>query len=500
MLFGEDLPVEPGVSDDPPIVLPESYAVSLENEGGIEELEVFSTYCHFRDARPKPQASQIKSALQIMNAHDHKVVHILEQALDPRLLEIARAMFIPGKLSDLDNVDLEENRLRDSFLNMIMDDESVSQLSGKLHYVGGRLYRGNEVVCDAGPFTTMEYVFRTFPREAYKIYCSIRDDLGKDSRDWNRVGYRNMLSYFRQYRNLSRSMNRITKMAQLEHLDGDSSYFWFDDVEYDEDDSPLVVGVDDYRVLMRFPHSTLVKADEFIENCERFYDVNILANVVVADAEGGYRNNQKLLRALKKASQAGSCVRVHMVVDSSVDLRGVVLRKPRPHNLTVIVYLDDVLEDLAPVFNDMIENIREANVTRNMMMLRGTPGVRKRPYRSWSSVLHHLVQMMVLHGEEISYIRNVMRKRDVKSKKPRPPSVVSRRIHDIRYYLSCKDVVFEGDWYAMKPVMLYEGPIEWFVPPIGPVHVAINSCVRYAATKGFRPLYVLGTWHFTKYF
>lgn len=495
-MFGFGLRKSNAPSNNKLVTIPEKYVNILEHEGEFELVDAITEFAALAPSRkPAANVSQIKTAFNEMAGIDHKVVDQLQGMLHPDLLRLAKQLFIPTKLADLDDMTLRENRLRNAFLqfNDAEKPPSDRQASTVLSYVGGILYAGNKAICDAGPFVVMEYVFKSFPKQAWRIYSQIKEDLGKEEQKyWTSSGYKNMLEYYRSYRSISRSMNKFTKISQLDRLDQDHPYNWFD-LEYDEDDAPYIVGNMPPSVFERFPQSTIIDKETLIRNKRNYRDDLILANVIKGDQDGAKSNDIELLDALWEASKAGATVFVHVALEKH-HVRGRVFCKPRPHNLAMILQLGESFDSLSDIYDSMGEQIRAANIKRNVSYFDDYGEYRKSKYR-WHSCLTTMLKVYIDWLPDIKQFwvgeATQVKFKDVKT---RPPTRLLRRDDMAKKMLSQRSCKFDGSFYQIKPVKLRPGPIYSQLPRIGPVPVAINSLVKYAKQQGMTTRYVCGQW------
>lgn len=492
------------IAEERPIFISKDEAMVMEYEFDQEVYEKVITDFTVYVQQPKPNRSCIETGLAQMSATDHQVVDELRSYLDPNLLKLALDLFIPRKMADFDDVSCQENRMREAFLRCATEPAkppTYTQYAAKLTYIGGNLFCGDKLVCTAGPFTSMEYAFSTFPRQAWSVYAQIKQDLVRHdahSHHWNYGGYRNMLEYFRQFRSLSRSMNKITKVGQLEHLDQDSSYFWFDDL-IDDETCPVYVGRPPPAMFLRQPGMCIVERSKFLEDPFRYSGQIILSDVVLGSDNGAKTNDKALLKALWSiAGFEDTLVNIHCVlfdVDWS-DMCGTFIRKPRPHNLTGVVLLDPDGNDLALEVAALGPKFIQANISRNNAYFDGGGKALKNSFRSWEFVLGRVLDMRPYLKDILDYSNCMTTDRERKKRKQADrPTRLQRRKEDIARYCARKDLQFDGHYYKVKQFTIMDGPLKDLVPDLGPVYVAVNSTVRFVRERGREVCYILGEWY-----
>lgn len=273
---------------------------------------------------------------EMMRVKDHAVVDAMMAELDPRLRDMAKALFMPDKSDDMFDPYDVANQFRDTFLNIFEAEHVISSNNSvDMVYDDGNLFvNGSLVLRSPIVLDHIEFVGSFYPKNLWTLYVQLReqhpDVCKKGGRD-----YRTLLNVFRLARRTCKSLNKFTKVNQLKEIDYDNPFFWFDvDEEPDLDPHDVVlIGNMPQQVRMRYPQA------KYDPGCEGVYDDKvILANLVVGDAMGCKNVDNSLLLKLRVNSR-NCLIHAHTIpIDFTPPRR--VLRKPRPHNLTAVVDMD----------------------------------------------------------------------------------------------------------------------------------------------------------------
>jgi len=217
--------------------------------------------------------------------------------------------------------------------------------------------------------------------------------------------------------------------------------------------------------------------------------------------DGATKNDDDLLDALwTLAVDYNTYPTIHCVLIDHEwgDMCGSLVLKPRPHNLTAVVFLDPYGPRLEELSREEGERMVQANVCRNYSYFHSNAAIRP-SYLPWHASLERAGRISDFKEDVRAWEQFICKPPKKKKSKPKVPSCLERRVAEVRRFCSAPKMDLPDDFYHPK-VVLREGPLSELVPSIGPVAVAVNSVVRFAAQKGYTLEYLLGRWNVVKGF
>lgn len=345
------LPEEPGFQMDP-IPISKEFVKMLESHYPllVDHYMSIGPVCDMKDRR----VTHIKKVTSVMRKRDHDVVTEMLRHLDPKLMDVARAMFVPSGIAGLHDYTDESNQLRRAFLKCYEPGMQVAlNYNPSLVYQKPNLYRGGEIVVSSDdPIDHLDFVANTYPAALWEICLQLRESPGVSLNTGDVEG---LLRSYRAGRRLSKSLNRFSKINELVAVDYDNPFFWFDGLDDCDDEAIVLAGDMPTAVLSRYHRSFY---DPGLQS--RHKDKVIFVNLAQGDESGCYSNRSDLIASLYLNTE--DCVIfVHGVPTKFVPFP-LILRKPRPHNLTAVWRLGSSDPHGKPVY---LDGIRSANIRRN---------------------------------------------------------------------------------------------------------------------------------------
>jgi len=425
----------------------------------------------------------IKNVTAEMKKIDFDVADEIISCIDARTLSLLRDFCVPD--GDLFDPSDPKNVTRGLLLKMLDEIEPPVKhvATGQLlflkvedtyeTYVGSNLVVQSEYYLDH-----IEHVLQNYPKLFVNLYRQISNLVPqRDKKYWTSENCARHIRQARMERALSKSMNKFTKVSQLVAVDQDNPFFWFDKVIHD---GPVYyVGKVDPRALLRFPNAVQISSDEIGMLGE---DDLLLADLVRGDSFSGHSNDENLYNQLLKV--CGTCVVVaHAYL---VGIKGELMKKPRPHNLTGIVYLNvDTLSSL----DYILDSVSTANEDRNLRYVDRKMGAKLLPlYKDVGEILDDLAIVTTWPSYEPT--NRSKKKRATRSKLfEKRQETLMTILHDKNYFV--------GNRWAVLDVEIKPGPVLQSIPSYGDPDFVVASVFRAATARGFKA-YFNGQWCFTK--
>lgn len=442
----------------------------------------------------RKNVSQIKHAMEEMKFKDHLVVDELEKSLHPELLEMVRTMLVPNRAEDLDDGLNAQNQLRTAILQQLMNTDGKP---GKRAYmddvdvVGDSLYVNGEVVMEGGqPVDIMEYVLCMYPRCSYKVFRALQNQMSRyEQRNcWNMDTYSELLKYHRAGRRLSKSMNKITKVSQLEKLDQDNPYNWFGETEIPEEYSLYGINMDP-RISFRYPHIKMINGLEEVDTED--YCV-ILANLVIGDEVGGFGNNLKLLENLERFKVGKQDVMIGVLLYSGQIAKGnyEVVNIPRPHNMIVAAFLDENYSD----FEYVNKAAMLANQRRSERYFKTCMVEKLKNKNRWIE-LDGMLYRAKIKIKEILNAYDFRKQVKIKKRQVERPNALEVRKREIMKLAMDPKFEFGEKYYKVQPFMIRNGDALFNqVAYVGNSIMAMNSVRKYVLQNRGTVEFYNGQW------
>lgn len=280
---------------------------------------------------------------------DLSVANELLEAADENMLGLIADMLLPPVGESIFDYGKRENNLRRRVIRCLGDQPGV-QL-GEV-FVGGRgdqfhlLSEDGSVLVKGTAFEVLLYCVQYHRRDSAHVYRYLREN-GKQPVKMSQ--FQHLLSHYRAERELSHTVNRFSKVSQLNYADYDHPYNWFCEVPVTD----KVCGVNlNWRALVRFPN---VVGEDDAEV--------VVADIVRGDHEGARSNDEALLERVLSMEDKEKYV--HCVLDDAMCChQGEIVYKPRPHNMTAVVWLGGDLP-LSFFLHEVKRKIVSSNEWRN---------------------------------------------------------------------------------------------------------------------------------------
>lgn len=315
-----------------------------------------------------------KTARPGLFTHENmSTVRLLVEQLPLELLEVLRTHLLDRRPDAAE--DVARVRMLEAFLDPQLKIFHPKVTSGKFSYEPGMLLQTDWVDTEDGPECVeypvctgslgeiLDFIYESHPGRYAEVVATIRQQSNFDQEIFEE-GWHEMLSAYRRERSSNKSMDKMTKISQNEFIDQDHQVFDFGSPIYP--DNHQYVTSDNERpevpwaLSMAYPalKTQVPDPDE------------IWANVVVGDMEGATSNDKTKLEELYNKYQANRelVIRVKMYMDENLDpkYRGMFVRKPRAHNLVVVMEFDEESPPMLNFFKAMVKKVARANHARNM--------------------------------------------------------------------------------------------------------------------------------------
>lgn len=417
----------------------------------------------------------VKSAGRLLVKRDHDVVDELVKELDPELLELARILFIPDSAGDIYDLTIPENQTRLGFLKSFEIDSIVTRnYSAEMCLDFPRLMMGNRIAVDSYDIVDhLDFVSSNYPKSLWSVYVQA---VGQLSGIGRRVSdLKEMLQIFRAGRRLSKSLNKFSKVNQLQSVDYDNPFFWFNfDGDFLEPEEIVLVGVMPPQVRMRYPCSVY---DPGLEGTYR--EKVVLANLVTGDESGIYGVDRALLAKIYVNCLDCEYYCHTVPVDFNPPLS--VIRKPRPHNMTAIVKLGSSSYNAGSRF---YKKVFDSNVSRNKRYIEDTSFVPL--LKQYAGVDYVFERAGKPRGGFVK-----PREKNRKVKKTR-----SYEKRDAMLKILSADEGFKFDSNRTMSISgdCAPGPLLQDIPHWGDARLVLNSLYKRAVDSGFRVMFLNGIW------
>lgn len=459
--------------DDPVCVEKIIVPVSKDFVGMLNSHEVDLVSC-YKAIGPVYESSckPLARSAAILKKRDHEVADALITSLHPDLLVAAKALFLPANSGDLFDMTEENNQLRHAFLNCFDSDRQTKKnYKTDLVYQSPYLMMGGRVLVDSPcVIDHLEYISHNHPKDLWEFFVQARS-YHRTVEDT--AALKDMLRLYRAGRRVSKSLNKFTKVSQLPCVDYDNPFFWFDlDGEGLEAGDIVLVGEMPQQVLSRYADSL------YDPRCERTHvDKVVLANAVSGDESGTYSVDVHLLSKLY--SKCVDCVIYCHTVPDEFKPPPLVLRKPRPHNLTAVIRLG---ESDRGTRTKARKAIRRANEARNGRYLNDVIQVNLLDqYRGVDYVLNRY------KGCPVPVVREVKQKGRKTRQYEARDALLERYERDKGYRFSVQRTIH----LPGKPGY---GRLVVDIPHWGDADLIMGSLYKRAVDAGYKVAFEMGKW------
>lgn len=358
----------------------------------------------------------------LMTKEDHLVAEELVKSLHPELLLLCKQLFVGGKPFDYNR---KKNTFRRQFVRAVRENEHVvpKHAYREVHYYQKEGYKvlldsdGCELI--RGELADLlEFVTNQYPLSLHHVIKGLEWHDARQNKDLIRT-----LKNSRALRRVSKTLDRFSKVSQLDFVECDHPYFRYKGIE----DDVIYAVNEDKRIGIKYRVKHL-SSQEFLDG--EFSNATFLINCVQGDVEGA-RSNNKLL--LDKAILLRDCVvQLYMCIDDSSGFNVYRINKPRPHNAVMVVELAEDGEPVQCLFEKERKKAVEANEVRNYRFIGKEFQVRR---------------LGTIDGEDLdtiydNYLSNGLVLDDKKSE-PHKPKYGAKRRNEILYFASDSNFRFD---------------------------------------------------------
>nr|AVB77242.1 hypothetical protein [Kwi virus] len=320
------------------------------------------------------------------------------------------------------------------------------------------------------------------------------------------------LAAFRQARSFSAGLDRLSKIDELKLIDQDSTINKFPVAEFVQHKVCYHFGAGDNvstsqrtlsllydRVVLVDPRlrsgtdSICSTWEAELENVP--CNADIVSDVAYGDSDGVVLGDSARMVEAFYAKSTGRMVVVKYPLQLGIRARGVVLMKPRPHNLEIVVLLDSDGDELDQIYEVEMPKVHEVNRVRNMAV--------------FTHRFNSQIKQLYNTSDEIrSYMRAPPPKlpeppRTVKMKKPSRNANMAagadrggRALRQPLWFRAVKDPMFsfEGPSAVLPPGNIRTGSFAKFDPGLPDVGVSMRTLRNTAIAAGFDVVFENGQW------
>jgi len=299
---------------------------------------------------------------ETLSQEDYRVGVEIIKSIDPQLLMLARTLCVGEKIFDFGD---PKNQFRREVVRSIKTNAVIPKFAyGVVHIseCGKGIYNLHDPSGDklaVGDFgTLLAYVSQCHPY-SLKRFVSIAKDIGIHIDG----DLESTLKNSRALRSVSKSLDAMSKISQLDYAEVDNPIFRYKGVEVDD---PLIYNEPPYMSL-RYPDGRNIDKDQLINT--KCTGKTILANVTRGDNEGARTNDEQLFKALRELAELNT-VQITMAMKDDLDGFNVHrISKGRPHNAVITVELSEDGQSVQELVKAEKKRAVRANVSRNSRFL-----------------------------------------------------------------------------------------------------------------------------------
>lgn len=327
------------------------------------------------------------------------VVHKVQDN-QPKLIRAIAKHVVPELWVDSNIFPVSEEVLR--CLSMLDEKQASTMTAKTTRYVslqvGGSvkilLAASGQVVVDGSAGEVFAYAAKYCPAAMRSLVQSMR--MNYITVDKKFLDLATALSWYRKQREFSRGLDVVSKQDELGWIDQEhvvNKFIMEEEEPMNERCLHLGAGLNISSSQLAFSHlyQRVVLVDPRCvagqDSIAEVFDINkvepgwdIVSDIACGDAEGMTLDGQKKLIEDLYSISLDRLVIVKIGLQKGVNARAVVRRKPRPHNLEIILQLHPEGDSIDEIYDEFAPQVLSANEERNKRMFQHKFGVKKKTF------------------------------------------------------------------------------------------------------------------------